>query len=177
MSDQFIGELRCFPFNFAPTQWAQAQGQIIAIQANTALFAVLGTYYGGNGTSNFALPDLQGNLVVCQGQGPGLSEYVIGEQGGSASITLLTGEMPAHNHRVLADAVNADVTTPIAGALARPKAGTSPGNFTNSAASAGVQLSPLTITPTSGGQPHDNVMPYLAMNWCIALQGIYPARG
>jgi microcystin-dependent protein len=176
MSDQFLGELRCFPFNFAPYQWAQAQGQILPIQQYTALFSLLGTYYGGNGTSNFALPDLQGNLVVCQGQGPGLSEYVIGEQGGSPSVTLLTSEMPAHNHRVLADAVNADVTTPIAGALARPKAGTSPGNFTNSASSA-VQLSPLTITLAGGSQPHDNVMPYLAMNWCIALQGIFPQRG
>ena len=175
MSDQFIGELRCFPYNFAPNQWAMAQGQIMPIQQNTALFSLLGTYYGGNGTSNFALPNLQGNCVICQGQGIGLSDYVIGEMGGTANVTLISTEMAAHTHQVLAETPTpANVTNAVGGSLAKPK-GTQPGNFTNSASS-WVQMSPLTITPTGGNLPHNNVMPYLVMNWCIALYGIYPER-
>jgi microcystin-dependent protein len=175
MSDQFLGEIRLVGFDFAPTGWAQAQGQIMPISVNTALFALLGTMYGGNGTSNFALPNLQGNVALGVGQGPGLSQYVQGEAGGSAAVTLLTSEVPSHTHSFLADSgrpatgkdpTNSSLgkTTPTTLVYAKPG-----GNQ--------AQLNQGFLSPSSGGnQPHNNLMPYLALNWIIALQGIFPPR-
>jgi microcystin-dependent protein len=170
----FLGEVRLMGFNFAPYGWAPAAGQIVPIQAYTALFSLLGTYYGGNGTSNFALPNLGGNCAVGQGQGLGLSDYVIGEQAGTQYVTLLQNEMPAHSHGVFAGAA-ATETSAAGAALAKPKS--SIGNFTNTALGNPVQLSPLVIPPVGSSQPHNNMMPYLVMNWCIAMTGIFPPRG
>ncbi|HKF46883.1 MAG TPA: tail fiber protein [Terracidiphilus sp.] len=174
MSDVFLGEVRLMAFNFAPTGWASAAGQIVPIHANTALFSLLGTQFGGNGTNNFALPDLGGNCAVGQGAGPGLSDYVVGEVGGTQYVTLLQSEMPAHSHTVLSGS-QGDLQVPAGGAVGKPKS--SIGNFTNTATgTSAVQLSPLAITPAGNGLPHNNMMPFLVMNWCIALVGIFPRR-
>lgn len=174
MSDPFVAEVRAFGFNFAPKGWAFCNGQILPISQNTALFALLGTYYGGDGKSTFALPDLQGCRVpIGTGQGQGLSERVLGETGGAATVTLLESEMPAHSHSLNATASPADVSSPTpTTALARTtgKPGWAQGNnpLTN--------LNVTTIAPNGGSLPHNNLMPYVVMNFCIALQGVFPPR-
>ena len=172
MADPFVAEIRIFPFNFAPKGWAFCNGQLIPISQNTALFALLGTFYGGDGKSTFALPDLQGSTPLHQGQGQGLSEYVIGQQGGSETVTLLESEMPVHNHGMTAfTAAPADsnnVGPQTAFAIAQ-------GGTPYQAASNG-QAAPQVIAPQGGSLPHNNMMPYLSLNFCIALQGIFPQR-
>jgi microcystin-dependent protein len=173
MSDQCVGEIRCVGFNFAPTGWAQCDGQIMPINQNTALFSLLGTNFGGNGTSNFALPNLQGCVPMDAGSGAGLTPRNVGDTGGSATVTLLTSELPAHNHAAMAES----------GAGSTP---TAPGNFFAKTGSpvtaeyhAGVPntlMDPNALATIGGGQPHNNLMPYLVMNFVIALQGIFPAR-
>lgn len=174
MSDQFLGEIRLVGFNFAPYGWSTAAGQLLSISSYSALFALLGTYYGGNGTSTFALPNLQGNVAICQGQGPGLSQYSIGETGGSSTVTLLATEVPIHTHNFSADATPADQVSPAAHALSKTA-----GNNLIYAGSGGakVQMSPSFISTFGGNQPHDNLMPYLTLNWVIAMQGVFPSRG
>jgi len=174
MSNEFVAEVRAFPFNFAPKGWAFCDGQIIPISQNTALFSLLGTYYGGDGKSNFGLPNLQGDVAIGMGQGPGLRDYFIGENGGSDSVTLLLQEMPAHPHPLKADGNNgANNSSPANASLSF-----SPNThiYTN-AITPLAQFSPMAIAPAGGGQPHNNMMPYLTLNFCIALQGIYPPRG
>ena len=174
MSDQFIGEIRIFGFNYAPTGWAVCNGATLSINQNTALFSLLGTSYGGNGTTYFQLPNLQGNAATSQGQGPGLSQYSLGEQVGAPTVTLLLNQLPNHNH-VFSAAVPTEqqvTNTPTAGCtlgrtLMQSDFSTMPSDST---------LSPQFIGVSGGGQPHENRQPFLAMNYCIALQGIYPPR-
>lgn len=174
MSDQFVAEIRIFGFNFAPTGWALCNGQILPISQNTALFSLLGTTYGGNGQSTFALPDLQDSAPMHPGQGPGLSLHDLGEQGGEPFVTLLESEMPAHSHALKADTADpADVQAPSAAVvLARSNGGNA---YLNPPASL-VPMSNLAIGPAGGSLPHNNMMPYLTLNFCIALQGIFPPR-
>jgi microcystin-dependent protein len=172
MSDQFVAEIRIFGFNFAPTGWALCDGQLMPISQNTALFSLLGTMYGGDGKSTFALPNLQGNAALHQGQGPGLSERFVGEMGGSASVTLLESEMPLHPHTLSASLIPADGPNPTGAYTAAP------GNDNLYAAPAGLQAMAVQCLPVAGGSlPHNNMQPYLTMNFCIALQGVFPPRG
>lgn len=173
MSDQFVAEIRIFPFNFPPTGWAFCDGQLMPISQNTALFSLLGTTYGGDGKSTFALPDLQGNAPMQPGQGQGLSQRFLGEIGGSESLTLLVSEIPVHTHALRASEFPGDKTVP--------------GPNSSLATSTGgalyvtptPPLTPMafqTLPPAGGGLPHNNMQPYLTLNFCIALQGIFPQR-
>lgn len=172
MADPFVAEIRIFPFNFAPKGWAWCDGQLLPLSQNTALFSLLGTTYGGNGKSNFALPDLQGAAPMHPGQGPGLSLHDLGEMGGSETVTLLESEIPAHNHIVSVSAGDGSEQTPVAQRLAT---GIGIGQY----APVGpfTQLSFNTLAPAGGSQPHNNLMPYLTFYFCIALQGVFPPRG
>lgn len=175
MTDQFVAEIRIFGFDFAPTGWAQCNGQLMPISQNTALFSLLGTTYGGNGASTFGLPDFRGNVPLHAGQGPGLSERFWGEMGGAEFVTLLESETPAHNHQVRVSPDPGEIATPGAStALARAQGGQS--YQTNTTANL-VPMAPQTLTPAGGDLPHNNMMPYLTLNFCIALQGVFPPRG
>ena len=172
MSTPFIGMIILVPYNFAPKGWALCAGQLMPISQNTALFSLLGTTYGGNGLSTFALPNFQGSAPMHPGQGPGLSLHVLGETGGSDTVTLLEAEMPAHSHGLRADVVDpADTNIVSPGAsLALSTGGTL------YQASQNTSLSAQAIAPVGGAQPHNNLQPYLTMTFCIALQGIFPPR-
>jgi microcystin-dependent protein len=171
--DPFVAEIRIFPFSFAPTGWAFCDGQLLPISQNTALFSLLGTTYGGDGKSTFALPDMQGNAPMHPGQGPGLSLHDLGERGGAESVTLLQQELPAHGHTLRADLLDqADTNVPgPQAALAQSAGGTLYQTTGNT------QLDISAMGPTGGGQPHNNLQPYLTLNFCIALQGVFPPRG
>ena len=175
MSDQFVAEIRIFPFNFPPTGWAFCAGQILPISQNTALFSLLGTTYGGNGQSTFALPDMQGNAPMQPGQGSGLSLHDLGEISGTETVTLLISEIPFHTHGLMASVENgtqgtlADtvtVSSSVGGEIYQ----------TNTAANL-VMMNPQALAVTGASQPHNNMQPYLTLNFCIALQGIFPPRG
>jgi microcystin-dependent protein len=173
VSNPFLAEIRIFPFSFAPKGWAFCDGQLMPISQNTALFSLLGTYYGGDGKSNFALPNLQGNSAMHWGQGPGLSLHDLGETGGLQSVSLLDVEMPTHTHALQADPRPADLNNPgPQNALAR----SSPNIYKTPPGTPKVVLSPGTVGVAGAGQPHNNMMPYLTLNFCIALQGIFPPR-
>jgi len=174
MSDQFVAEIRIFPFNFAPTGWAMCNGQLMPISQNTALFSLVGTFYGGDGKSTFALPNIQDNAVMQPGQGQGLSERFLGEQGGSEFITLLTSEMPLHTHSIRAVPEISDVQIPSEDtALGRSGGGSA---YKTTVANV-VQLAAQALSPAGGSLPHNNMQPYLTLNFCIALQGVFPPRG
>ena len=176
MADPFVAEIRIFPFNFAPKGWAFCDGQLLPLSQNTALFSLLGTTYGGDGKSTFALPDLQGNSAMHPGQGPGLSLHDLGEIGGSESVTLLVSEIPGHAHAVgrsLNDAGN--TISPANAVWAQSAAGRGAAALYKDGAPSGpVQLQSLSFT--GGGLPHNNMQPYLTLNFCIALQGVFPQR-
>jgi microcystin-dependent protein len=174
MSDQFVAEIRIFPFNFAPNGWAFCDGQLMPISQNTALFSLLGTTYGGDGKSTFALPDLQGTAPMQQGQGQGLSLRDLGEQSGTESITLLQSEIPLHTHTMMADNLDpADLNIPNAQRVLAQSAGV----FAFQGSSNGVQpMAMQALPPAGGGLPHNNMQPYLTLTFCIALQGIFPQR-
>jgi microcystin-dependent protein len=175
MTDQYLGEIRIVPFNFAPTGWAMCEGQLLPISQNTALFSLLGTFYGGNGTSNFQLPNMQGNIPVDQGQGPGLTDRVLGEVGGVTNVTLLTTEMPAHAHFLNGDTTAASSTSPANNLNAQLPGGRFPDKgYVTTAPNASMLAGNL--LPTGGNQPHNNMMPYLALNFIIAMVGIFPTR-
>jgi microcystin-dependent protein len=175
MSDQFVAEIRIFPFNFAPVGWALCNGQILPISQNTALFSLLGTTYGGNGTSNFALPNLQGLTPLDPGQGPGLSSYVLGESSGSETVTLLTGEMPSHSHPVGCNSGAGTQSSPAGAVWAASSGGrTPPPHYSDVVPSFSMLGGGL--GPAGSGLPHNNLQPYLVLNFCIALQGIFPSR-
>ena len=174
MSDPFVAEIRIFPFNFAPKGWAFCNGQLLPISQNTALFSLLGTTYGGDGKSTFALPDMQGNAPMQPGQGQGLSLRDLGEMSGSESVTLLTSEMPVHPHSLMTAVQDfADLGAP-APDRALSKSGKGSGYKTNPAANANMAFQ--AIAPAGGSLPHNNMQPYLTLNFCIALQGIFPQR-
>ena len=170
--DPFVAEIRIFPFNFAPKGWAFCDGQILPLSQNTALFSLLGTTYGGDGKSNFALPDMQGNAPMHPGQGPGLSLHDLGETGGSDTVSLLESEIPSHSHPLMASAQPGEDPQAVGEAFAR-----SVGANLYQASNAGlVNMSDNAIAPAGGDQPHNNMQPYLTLNFCIALQGVYPPR-
>jgi microcystin-dependent protein len=172
VADPFIAEIRIFPFNFPPRGWAFCNGQLLPISQNTALFELIGTAYGGNGSSTFALPDLQGSAPMHPGQGFGLSSYDLGQSGGSETVTLLQSEIPAHTHQLRAATQdNADVNLVTPTTSFAPSTG---GTVYQQAADG--QLAPQALTVAGGSLPHNNKQPYLALNLCIALQGIFPAR-
>jgi microcystin-dependent protein len=169
--DPFVAEIRVFPFNFAPKGWAFCNGQLLPISQNTALFSLLGTTYGGDGKSTFALPDLQGSAPMHPGQGPGLSLHDLGETGGSDTVTLLESEIPAHIHGVSASQSDGTSQSP-----ANERLASGIGIAQYAASNNLTQLSSQVITPAGGDQPHNNLQPYLTLNFCIALQGVYPPR-
>jgi microcystin-dependent protein len=172
--DPFIGEIRVFPYTFAPAGWAQCNGQLLPISQNTALFSILSTTYGGDGKSTFALPDLRDAVPMHPGQGPGLSNREPGEMGGADAVTLLESEMPAHGHTLQAANFPADIQAPTPNvAIARSSGGNAYQTVTNQNL---VQMSPNTLASAGGGLPHNNLQPYLTLRFCIALQGIYPSR-
>jgi microcystin-dependent protein len=171
MADPFVAEIRIFPFNFAPKGWAFCDGQLLPLSQNTALFSLLGTTYGGNGKSNFAIPDLQGNAPMHPGQGPGLSDRDLGETGGSDTVSLLGSEMPSHPHDLVASLSDGLATQPAGQQFAQGVGvniwGTNPVN---------AMLAGTALAETGLDAPHNNMQPYLTLNFCIALQGIFPAR-
>ena len=174
MADPFVAEIRIFPFNFAPKGWAFCDGQLLPLSQNTALFSLLGTTYGGNGKSNFALPDLQGRGAMHPGQGQGLSLRDLGETGGAETVTLLVSEIPFHTHTMQAFATPADLKEPQAGAVLTRNQNGAIYNTNNSNL---VQMAPQALTPAGGSLPHNNMQPYLTLSFCIALQGVFPPRG
>jgi microcystin-dependent protein len=177
MADPFLGEIRIFGGNFAPVGWALCQGQLLPIAQNSALFSLLGTTYGGDGRTTFALPDLRGRVVMSFGQGPGLRNYAQGEVAGTESVTLLTQQMPQHSHSV--GASETPSTTDPKGAVPAQPVSAQPGSGAPkiyAASSDGTTMNNAMIGPSGGGQPFNIQQPYLVINYIIALQGIYPSR-
>ena len=173
MADPFVGEIRIFAGNFAPTGWAVCSGQVLPISQNTALFSLLGTYYGGDGVSTFALPNLQARFPMHPGQGPGLSERALGESAGEAAVTLSSAQISMHSHQLRASADAATTATPPPGGTGFLAATSQPvyGALTDP-----VPMADGAIAPVGGSQPHENRQPYLALTFMIALQGIFPPR-
>ncbi len=174
MADPFVAEIRIFPFNFAPKGWAWCDGQLLPLSQNTALFSLLGTTYGGNGKSNFALPNLQGRASMHPGQGPGLSLHDLGETGGSETVSLLESEIPSHAHALMAQGVVADSNVPVDNSVARVTGATP---YLPPAGAPLVSMAGQALAPAGGNQPHNNMQPYLTFYFCIALQGVFPPRG
>lgn len=173
MANPFLGEIRIFGTNFAPYGWQMCNGQVLPISQYTALFALLGTTYGGNGTSNFQLPNLQGNFPMHWGQGSGLTLRDIGETGGEASETLLQTQIPSHNHLIgcaTTDGTEAPGATTVFGGGGRGK------QPAYAAGPATVAMAPTAVAVAGGGQAHENRPPFLVMNFCIAMQGVFPSR-
>jgi microcystin-dependent protein len=168
-----IGEIRMFAGNFAPRGWAFCQGQILSIAQNTALFSILGTTYGGNGQTTFALPDLRGRAAVGQGQGPGLSPYYLGQKAGMENTTLLASQLPAHTHVLNAVEAGGNQASPAGALPAVESTGTS---LNYSTAGPSTSLNPNAVGVAGGSQPFSIMQPYLAVNYIIALEGIFPAR-
>ena len=176
MADPFVAEIRIFPFNFAPKGWAFCDGQLLPLSQNTALFSLLGTTYGGDGKSTFALPNLQGSAPMHPGQGPGLSLHDLGEIGGSETTTLLLSEIPLHTHTVgrALDALGNSLT-PVNSIWAQAGSVRAAVNSYNPGPPTGAMKSDV-IQVAGGGLPHNNMQPYLTLNFCIALQGVFPPR-
>jgi microcystin-dependent protein len=182
MSEPFIGQIAIFAFGFAPRGWALCAGQLLPLAQNTALFSILGTSYGGDGKSTFALPNLRGRGAIGTGQGFGLSSYDVGDAGGAASVILSPAELAGHSHPFTASATPATVQSPNGAQLAEPSAPGQPGTriapfYSPTPSKATTALAQNSIAPAGGNQPHNNMQPYLALNFCIALQGVFPTRG
>lgn len=171
MSEPFVGEVRMFGFNFAPRGWSFCNGQLIAIAQNTALFSLLGTTYGGNGTTTFGLPNLQGRFPMHWGSGPGLTNRNLGDTGGSPAVTLVSTQMPSHSHTANANSAGGNQLAPAGNRWAPDAAGA---NFY--AAAPSTTMAAGAIGLAGGNQPHENMQPYLAVNFCIAMQGVFPSR-
>jgi microcystin-dependent protein len=174
MSDPFVAEIRIFGFNFAPKGWAFCDGQLLPISQNTALFSLLGTFYGGDGKSNFALPDFQGSAALNQGQSNTGTQYFLGQVSGAPQITLLQTEMPLHTHAMRdhdldLGELNAPAATRVLAQSANSSIYTASANLT--------QMAFQGLPPAGGGLPHNNMMPYLTLNFCIAMQGVFPPHG
>ncbi len=176
MSNPFLAEIRIVPFGFAPKGWAFCDGQLLPISQNTALFSLLGTTYGGNGTSTFALPNLQGAAPMHAGQGPGLSLRDLGETGGEDAVTLLQTEIPTHSHAAQGLNAKAGQTSPSNAVWAQQQEGRQPLPAYSTNPGTTPAMSPSALATTGGSQPHNNLMPYLVLNFIIALQGVFPAR-
>jgi microcystin-dependent protein len=175
MADPFVAEIRVFGFNFAPTGWAQCNGQLLPLSQNTALFSLLGTFYGGDGKSTFALPNLEGRAALHQGQGQGLSEYFLGEETGVETVTLLQSEMPFHNHILQARDNSGDLQAP---SPARALAQSTGGTIYQSNTSSNLGWMALqTLSVAGSSSPHNNWSPVTVLNYCIAMQGVFPPRG
>lgn len=172
MAEPFVAEIRIFPFNFTPKGWAWCDGQLLPLSQNTALFSLLGTTYGGDGKSNFALPDLQGRAPMHPGQGPGLSLHDLGETGGQETVSLLESEIPSHSHGMNFTSVTANTNIPANAYFAKsPQKNASV--YTDSASNL---KTGSYLAPSGGDQPHNNMQPYLTFYFCIALQGVFPPR-
>ena len=169
MTTPFLGQISIYGFDFAPRNWAFCNGQILSIAQNTALFSLLGTTYGGNGQTTFALPNLQGRVALHWGQGPGLSNYSLGQQAGSESVTLLSTQIPQHTHQVQASS-NAPSQAALANALWATGANIPYADTANTTMAANA------LATAGGSQPHPNIAPSLVVNYCIALAGIFPSR-
>ena len=174
MSDPFVAEIRILGCNFAPVGWAFCNGQLMPISQNTALFSLLGTTYGGDGKSTFALPNLQDSAPMHWGQGPGLSLYDLGQTGGSETISLIQSELPAHTHQ--ASGVSGSGPTSPANNTWGTAAGRTPPPMYFSG-SPNVSMAGTALAPVGGSLPHNNMQPYLVLNFCIAMQGVFPPRG
>ncbi len=173
MSEPFLGEICFFGFNFPPHSWASCNGSLMSISQNTALFSLLGTMYGGNGIQTFALPDLRGRVALGSGQGPGLSPYSQGDFGGSESVTLTTSQIPSHTHSAACTSSGGDSLTPAGKIWAKDTAG---GSAPYSSGAPNGTMSAAALGATGGGGGHSNLQPYLSLNACIALAGIFPSR-
>lgn len=173
--DAFIGQLKAFPMNWCPRSYTMANGAILPIAQYTALFSLIGTMYGGNGTTNFALPNLNGRTPIHNGQGPGLSPYTQGQAGGSETVTLNGSQLPAHSHALMAASAGGTLTQP---QNAFPAKGVGPGRTTAyyDPTAAADAMAPGAVSMTGGNQPHENRPPFITLNWCIATEGIYPPR-
>jgi microcystin-dependent protein len=171
MLEPFIGELKIVSFNFAPREWSFCDGQLISIAQNTALFSLLGTTFGGNGTTSFGLPNMQGKSPMQPGQGPGLSLRILGETGGIENVTLLQSQMPLHNHAMKASSGFGEFNTPSNNAL-----GISTNGAIYTTNIPNTTMNAQSVSVVGNGQPHNNMMPYVALNFVIAMQGVYPPR-
>jgi microcystin-dependent protein len=175
MANPYLGEIRMFAGNFAPVGWALCNGQLLTISQNTALFSLLGTMYGGDGKNNFALPNLQASSPMHQGNGPGLTPRSVGDAGGEPAVTLAQGQLPAHTHTAVGTSVAASSPAPAGNLWAgSPDRG---GILYSDSTSGLVQMAPNALTPSGGGTAHNNMPPYLAVSFIIALQGVFPTRG
>jgi microcystin-dependent protein len=173
MSIPFVGEIKIFAGSFAPSGWATCDGQLLPLSQNTALFSLLGTFYGGDGKSTFALPNLQGSAPVHQGQGNGLSEYFLGQQGGSENVTLLQSEMPFHTHTVQANSAGGGQISPVNNIWSSLSGRTPPPLYQSAT---NTQMSPMATSIAGSSLPHNNMSPYLVLTFIIAMQGVFPAR-
>lgn len=176
MSECFIGEIRIFAGNFAPKGWALCNGQLVPLVQNTALFSLLGVTYGGDGKTNFALPNLQGRAPMQQGQGPGLSNHPLGQSAGSPSVTLLTTQMPAHTHTPMGDGTSGSAATGLATNNVFGSRSTRSGSPIYTDDPSRVNMNPLALGASGASMPHNNMQPYLGLNFIIALEGIFPQR-
>ena len=178
MSQNFIGEIRMFSGNFAPRDWAFCNGQLLSVGEYSALFALIGTTYGGNGTTTFGLPNLQSRLAVGEGAGPGLTARQIGQVGGSDTVTLSQAQMPAHNHMAVATTATGNLPGPTSAAVLAAPGGTGSSLYIVPGAVpiTTVALSPASVGTAGGNASHDNHMPSLCVSFIIALSGIFPSR-
>jgi microcystin-dependent protein len=174
--EPILGQLALFGFNFVPNGWMACNGQLLAISQYSALFSLLGTTYGGNGTTTFALPDLRGRSAINQGQGPGLSDYVIGEASGSESVTLTTASLPSHTHSISASSAEGTSNSPEGAIPAAYGSSLPPAGPYTSGSPTGT-MSAQAVSPTGGNMPISTLSPFLVLNWCIAIEGVYPSRG
>ncbi|MBV9245668.1 MAG: phage tail protein [Methylobacteriaceae bacterium] len=175
MGEPYIGEIRIFAGNFAPAGWAFCDGQLMAISDNDALFTLIGTTYGGDGQSTFALPDLRGRVLLHQGQGGGLSNYVLGQSGGVESVTLTTQQLTNHTHALFAASSN-QVTSPTGAQMLAEATSTQSGLHIYRPSGSGTNIIPSSISSVGGGQPHENRQPFLGVNFIISLFGIFPSQ-
>lgn len=178
MSDAYLGEIRVFAGSYAPNNWAFCDGQLLPISQYSALFAILGVQYGGNGTSNFALPNLKGSVPIGQGTGLGLSQRTVGETGGSTAVTLTTSTIPAHNHVPMGYASDGSARTPVGNVWAQSTVGGRHGSTRTSLynTTSDTRMSPLALGPAGGSAAHNNMQPFLGLSFIICLNGIFPTR-
>lgn len=172
--DPFVAEIRIFPMTFVPKGWAWCEGQLLPLSQNTALFALLGTTYGGDGKSTFALPDLQGRAAMHPGQGLGLSNHFLGEEGGSQTVTLLQSEIPVHSHALVGTGEDGTQGTLTPGVTLATSVGGQ--IYQTDTSTTLISMNPTSLAPTGGDQPHNNMMPFLTFHFSIALQGVFPPR-